>query len=125
MSAYGQSGASVLVIVVSALLVAAVGMGIQIPVIGNGRAAFFTLAAMGWVLCQLIFRNPQNSYPHGWLNPFTVTGIVIGVANLLVIAAVLFRAKVPFIATDRAATLLLGALMGAQVVLAALRSALR
>ncbi|MHB8928318.1 MAG: hypothetical protein ACYC9Q_11835 [Bacillota bacterium] len=121
---FGQSGTSVILEILAAALVAAVGFGVKIPVIGNGRAAFFTLAAMGWVMCQLTFRVPPETYAHGWLNPFTVAGIVVGVVILLLVGAVFFHVRVPLITTERAATLLLGALMAVQVVLGLLRRSL-
>lgn len=120
----GQSATWVFPAVVSLALVAAVALGIKIPVLGNGRAAFFALAFFGAQLCGVAFRVPTGTYTHGWLNPVTVAGIVIGVANLLLIGSVLFRVKVPMIPTVQAATLVLGTLMGVKVVLAMLRSAL-
>lgn len=120
----GQSATWVFPAFAAAALVAAVALGIRIPVIGNGPAAFFVLAFLGAQLCGLAFRVPTGSYSHGWLNPFTVAGIVIGIANLALVGSVIFRYKVPFIPSDQAATLALGASMAVKAVLAMLRSAM-
>ncbi len=118
----GQSATWVFPALVSVAVVAAVALGIKIPVLGNGRAAFFTLAFFGAQLCGLAFRVPPGTYSHGWLNPFTVAGALIGLINLLLIASVLFRFRLPLITTVQTATLTLGALLAVKVVLAALRS---
>ncbi|HEY3316250.1 MAG TPA: hypothetical protein VGL40_13360 [Bacillota bacterium] len=120
----GQSATWIFPAIVSAAVVAAVALGIKIPLIGNGRAAFFVLAFFGAQLCGQAFRVSPGAYTRGWLNPFTVAGIVIGAANLLLIGSVLFRVKLPLLATEREATLLLGASMAVKVVLTMLRSAL-
>lgn len=119
-----QSGTSVILYILSTALVAAVGLGVKIPVIGNGRAAFYTLAVMGWIMCQLVFRVPPETYARGWLNPFTLAGIAVGVVILLLVGAVFFHVRMPLLATDRAATLALGAMMAVQVVLGLLRHSL-
>ncbi len=120
----GQSVTWVFPAVISAAVVAAVALGAKIPVIGNGRAAFFVLAFFGSQLCGMTFRVPPSHWTHGWLNPFTVAGIVIGLGNLLLVASVLFRFKLPLISSVQAATLALGASMAVKVILATLRSAI-
>jgi hypothetical protein len=116
------SGLSVITVIMgifSAALVAAIGLGVSIPVIGGGRAAFFALALMGAIMCK------RGVVPWlGFSDPFTWAGTALGVVNLLLVAVVLFRVRVPLVTTDRAATLALGGSMAAKVVLALLRSAL-
>lgn len=115
----GLNGTVVVLGALSAALVAAVAMGANVPVIGNGRAAFFTLAVMGAILCGQAFTG-------GFLprNPITWVGAAIGVLNLLLIFAVLFHIRLPLITTERAATLTLGASMALKLVLALVRAAL-
>lgn len=115
----GLSGTTVVLGILSAVLVAAVGFGANIPVIGNGRAAFFTLAVMGMMLCGQAFTD--GFLPH---SPVTWVGVVIGMFNLLLVGAVLFHFRLPLITTERAATLALGAAMAVKVGLALLRAAL-
>lgn len=114
----------VLPAIVSVAVVAAVALGAKIPVIGNGRAAFFVLAFFGSQLCGMAFRVPPSHWTHGWLNPFTVAGVVIGAGNLLLVASVLFGFRLPLIPSVQAATLTLGASMAVKVLLAMLRSAI-
>lgn len=120
----GTSATWVFPALVSAAVVATVALGIKIPLLSNGRAAFFTLAIFGSQLCGLAFRVPPGTYAHGWLNPFTVAGIVLGAFNLVLVGSVLFHYRLPFVSTVQAATLTLGTVMGIKVVLAMLRSAL-
>jgi hypothetical protein len=109
-----------LVGVLAAALVAAVGFGVNVPVVGNGRGAFFALAIMGAFMCK------RGVVPwRGFSDPFTVAGTIIGVFNLLLVASVIFRFRLPLIADVRAATLSLGASMAVKVVLALIRGALR
>lgn len=115
----GLSGTTVILGILSVALVAAVGFGFSIPVIGNGRAAFFLLAVMGMRLCGQALKD--GFLPH---NPVTWVGVIIGTFNLLLVGAVLFHVRVPLITTEREATLALGASMALKVGLALLRAAL-
>jgi len=115
----GLTVITVMLGILSVALVAAVGFGVNIPVIGGGRAAFFTLAAMGAIMCK------RGVVPWlGFSDPFTWAGTVIGVVNLLLVGAVLLHVRLPLITTERAATLALGASMAVKVMLALLRAAL-
>lgn len=120
----GSSVTWVLPAIISVAVVGAVALGAKLPLIGNGRAAFFVLVFFGSQLCGLAFRVPPSHWSHGWLNPFTVAGAVIGLGNMLLVASVLFRFKLPLISSVQAATLALGASMLVKVILAALRSAI-
>lgn len=116
------SGSNVAVIVwsiIGAAIVIAVMTGVKIPVIGNGKGAFFALALVGMQLCGKAFTI--GFLPH---NPITWVGVALGVFNLLLVAAVIFRLHLPLITTERAATLALGLSMAAKVVLAMVRAAL-
>lgn len=116
----GLSAMTFLVGILAAALVAAVGLGANVPVVGNGRGAFFALAIMGAIMCK------RGVVPWlGFSDPFTVAGTIIGVINLLLIGSVLFHLRLPLITNVRAATLTLGALMAVKVVLALIRGGLR
>ena len=109
-----------LVVVLAAALVAAVGFGVKVPVVGNDRGAFLALAIMGAIMCK------RGVVPwRGFSDPFTVAGTIIGVFNLLLIGSVVFHIRLPLITNVRAATLALGALMAVKVVLALIRAGLR
>lgn len=116
----GLNGTSVILGILAVALVAAVGFGFNIPVLGSGRAAFFTLAVLGMAMCS---RGTQFEN-YGWLNPFTMAGAVMGTALLLLIGAVAFHIRLPLITSDRAATLVLGSGMAVKVLLALVRAAL-
>jgi hypothetical protein len=115
----GLNGGYLVLAILAAALVTAVGFRLNIPLLGGGRAAFFTLAVMGAILCK-----PGVTPWRGFSDPFTWAGTMIGVLNLLLIGAVLLHVRVPLIATERAATLALGGLMAVKAVLALLRGAL-
>lgn len=109
-----------LVGVLAAALLVAVGLGVNVPVVGNGRGAFIALAVMAAIMCK------RGVTPwRGFSDPFTIAGTILGIFNLLLIAAVLFRIRLPLITSDRAATLLLGASMAVKVVMALVRASLR
>jgi len=90
---------------------------VSIPALESGRAVFFALTLIGLTMCALGMRIPA----YGWLNPFTVTGVVLGVLLLALTGVVLLGVEIPFITTYRAAINALAALMAVKVVLALAR----
>lgn len=105
--------------ILSAGLVAAVAAGVNIPVLGNGRAAYFTLLVLGFAMCA----RAMKLETYGWTNPFNIAGIVLGSLALLLTVAVLFRIPLPQITTDKAAIIALAAIMAIKVVVALVRGA--
>ncbi|MGE5529679.1 MAG: hypothetical protein ACM3X6_11145 [Patescibacteria group bacterium] len=118
-AASGLNGTVVFWSILAAVIVIAVASGAGVPVIGGGRGAFFALAVIGAILCGQAFT--RGFLPH---NPITWVGAFLGVFNLFLVAAVLFRIQLPAIPTVRTATFVLGASMAAKVVLAVIRVAL-
>ena len=66
-----------------------------IPFISGDREAFFALAIIGFTMCSLGMYASGELY--GWLDPFRILAIVIGVFNLLLVGSVFFQIELPFI----------------------------
>jgi hypothetical protein len=110
--------------IVAALMVAASMANIRLPLLASDRAAFIGLVAVGMAMCALGGIGRAQS-TLGWSNPVTIVGIVIGALALGLVATVLagradFLAPVASLvggtttwqsSTDRAATLVLAALI--------------
>lgn len=92
--------------------------GIKLPILANERAAFYALAAAGFLACSL--GMAKISMEQGWTNPITLAGMVLGALAVMLVAAVSFNFSIPFIANDRAALLVLTAIIGIKVALALL-----
>lgn len=90
---------------------------VSIPALESGRAVFFALTLIGLTMCALGMRIPA----FGWLNPFNVAGVVLGVLLLALTGVVLLGVEIPFITTYRAAINALAALMAVKIVLALAR----
>jgi hypothetical protein len=105
----------------SAALAAAVGFGVQVPLIGNGRAAYAVLLVMGMALCSRGIK--PDVYGWSWTNPFTIIGIVAGALALVLSVLYLVGLKVPLITSDKIAILALAGIMALKVVVAVVRGA--
>ena len=66
-----------------------------IPFISGDREAFFALAIIGFTMCSIGMYASGELY--GWLDPFRILAIVIGVFNLLLVGSIFFQIELPFI----------------------------
>jgi len=80
-----------------------------IPFISGDREAFFTLAIIGFAMCSLGMYASGELY--GWLDPFRILAIVIGVFNLVLVGSVFFQIELPFISDIETAFLVLAFLI--------------
>ena len=80
-----------------------------IPFISGDREAFFALAIIGFTMCSLGMYASGELY--GWLNPFRILVIVIGVFNLVLVGSVFFQIELPFITDIETAFLVLAFLI--------------
>ena len=80
-----------------------------IPFISGDREAFFALAIIGFTMCSLGMYASGELY--GWLDPFRILAIVIGVFNLLLVGSVFFQIELPFITDIETAFLVLAFLI--------------
>jgi hypothetical protein len=101
----------------SAGVVAGTLTGIRLPFIHSDRSALFTLVILGMSMCAL----GMQTVTYGWTNPFNLVGTVLGALALMMAAAVLLGARVPYIGSDRTAIIGLAAVMAVKVVLAMMR----
>jgi hypothetical protein len=91
--------------------------GAQLPVVSGVRGAFWAVTGIGFVMCAVggigagLARSGQN-----WLDPFMLAGIALGVVALAVVASVAFGLRLPLVADDRAALLVLAGIVAAKVV---------
>ena len=76
-----------------------------IPFISGDREAFFALAIIGFTMCSLGMYASGELY--GWLDPFRILAIVIGVFNLLLVGSIFFQIELPFIPDIETAFLVL------------------
>ena len=76
-----------------------------IPFISGDREAFFALGIIGFTMCSLGMYASGELY--GWLDPFRILAIVIGVFNLLLVGSVLFQIELHFISDIETAFLVL------------------
>ena len=113
----GTSLILILLGLLAAVVVAGTLTRIRLPLIGSDRTAFYALAVIGLIMCPLGMQFQR----YGWLHPASIAGIVLGSLGLLVLAAVIFRLRLPLLADDRAATLALAGIMAAKIAVAALR----
>jgi hypothetical protein len=101
----------------------AVLAGTRLPLITSGRAAFFGLAAIGFAMCTAGMAKVTSGL--GWTHPISLVGMVLGVGALALVGVVTFGIRLPFIASDRAALILLAALIVVKWVLALVAAGLR
>jgi hypothetical protein len=104
--------------VIEAVIATASLARIELPLIGSGRAALVVFFVIGMAMCGMGMGIAQ----YGWLNPFNLVGIVIGVLILAIGAMAVFGVRLSFMIDDRAAILAIAALMVVKVVLAGVRA---
>ena len=80
-----------------------------IPFISGDREAFFALGIIGFTMCSLGMYASGELY--GWLDPFRILAIVIGVFNLLLVGSIFFQIELPFIPDIETAFLVLAFLI--------------
>ena len=80
-----------------------------IPFISGDREAFFALAIIGFTMCSIGMYASGELY--GWLDPFRILAIVIGVFNLLLVGSIFFQIELPFISDIETAFLVLAFLI--------------
>lgn len=101
--------------IVAVLLVLAVLTGRRIPLLSSDRAVFIALLVVGMAMCAL---GPlRNIQPDAWLRPMNVVAMVLGGLALLLGLVVLTGIRVPWIASDRSALVLLAIVILSKVLL--------
>ncbi|MFC1487695.1 hypothetical protein ACFLRN_08430 [Thermoproteota archaeon] len=80
-----------------------------IPFISGDREAFFALGIIGFTMCSIGMYASGELY--GWLDPFRILAIVIGVFNLLLVGSIFFQIELPFITDIETAFLVLAFLI--------------
>ena len=107
----------ILLVLMSAGVVAGTLTGIRLPFIHSDRSALFTLVILGMSMCAL----GMQTVTYGWTNPFNLAGTILGALLLALAAAVLLGARVPYIGSDRSAIIVLTAVMAVKIMLAVMR----
>ena len=87
-----------------------------IPFISGDREAFFALAIIGFAMCA--FGMYASGELYGWLDPFRIVAIVLGVLNLVLVGAIFFQIQLPFISDVQTAFLVLAVLILIKFVIA-------
>lgn len=91
------------------ILVLAQLNGSSIPFISGDVEAFYALAIIGFAMCS--FGMYASGELYGWLDPFRILAIMIGVFNLVLVGSVFFQIELPFISNIETAFLLLAFLI--------------
>ncbi len=104
----------------STVTVAAALFGIRLPFLPSDRATLIALLVLGMAMCALGMQTTQ----YGWLNSFTIGGIVLGTITLAVAGAALTGIRLPYITGDRAAIIAIALIMGLKVLVAVVRGTL-
>ncbi|RPI24576.1 MAG: hypothetical protein EHM70_21125 [Chloroflexota bacterium] len=85
------------------------------PLLKNERLWFGVLFFTGFSFCT---RGIGQAPVYGWTHPISLLGILLGMAALLLGVSVLFRLRVGWIKSDRAAIWALLGIMAVKVFLA-------
>jgi len=81
----------------------------SIPFISGDIEAFYALAVIGFAMCS--FGMYASGELYGWLDPFRILAIVIGVFNVVLVGSVFFQIELPFISNIETAFLVLAFLI--------------
>ena len=103
--------------IVEAVILVASLARFELPLVGSDRAALVMFVVIGMAMCGMGMGITQ----YGWLNPFNLVGIVIGVVILAIGALAIFGVRLPYIVDDRSALLAIAALMFTKIILAGVR----
>ncbi len=90
---------------------------VSMPIIGNNRITLIVFLVLGMAMCTMGMQITE----YGWTNLFNIVGIVIGVAILVIGIAASFGVQLPFVADERAAILVIAALMIFKLVVGGVR----
>jgi hypothetical protein len=116
-----SAGASLIPLVALGIVEAAIVIAslarIPLPLVVDVRSALVVFVVVGMAMCGIGMGIAQ----YGWLNPFNLAGILIGVAILAIGALTILGAHLPFVADECAAILVIAALMVVKIVLAGVR----
>ncbi|HYF77221.1 MAG TPA: hypothetical protein VD973_08825 [Symbiobacteriaceae bacterium] len=102
---------------ISAGVVVGTLTGTRLPLIHSDRSALIVLVILGMSMCAL----GMQTVTYGWTNPFNLVGTILGAIALVLSAAVLLGARVPYIGSDRSAIIVLAAVMAVKIMLAVMR----
>jgi hypothetical protein len=103
--------APALLAVLAGLVVAAVALRVELPVLSNAKAAFVTLAAIGVGICFTGGMGYTYNRRAGWWHPLNLLGYLLGLLALGLIVLVFLGIPAPLAANDRQAILTLAAII--------------
>jgi hypothetical protein len=89
--------------------------GIKFPLLSNPKVALAILIVLGISICSQggIGRIAATG---NWAHPQAILGYILGAAILLVAVSVFFNFKLPFIASQQQAFLIIATLLGVKVI---------
>lgn len=121
LSRYLDVMSTIIVGIPAALLVATMLTDGAPPFNMSERAAFFTLAGLGLLMCTLAFplRSPLQGWR--WTNPLTVASMILGAVALGLVILVLFGNWLPSAVSESQAFFALAAVILAKVTLGHVR----
>lgn len=109
---HAQAILSLVLGAVGILFVVAVWSGRSVPFISSAKGALIALAALGFAMCAIDgLSSKVGKQGFSWTSPFTLTGIVIGLAIVYVLIGGLTGLSLPFVASTQSAFVLLAGLI--------------
>ncbi len=99
-----------------------VATGRALPLVGNGKAAFWTLAIVGFAVCTPGIGSAIQS--GGFTGPLFVVGALLGVLAVVLAVAAATGIRPAFLATDAQLIAALASIIGVKVVVATTHAAL-
>jgi hypothetical protein len=115
-------GMIVLGLLIVGVLIAAFS-GRKIPLLSNIRFDLVVLIVLGMAMCASGGIGRVAAL-NAWGHPLAIVGYVLGAAILLVAGAVFFNVRLPLIANDQQALLLVAGPIGAKVINSVIHSLL-
>jgi hypothetical protein len=94
--------------------VGSVVAGVDLPLVGDDRAALYALAALGFAMCA---SGPLGNIAARvrWLSWAGILGVLLGVVALGIVGAVVAGFDLPLLAGDRAAFMALAGVIAAKL----------
>ncbi len=115
-------GVIVMGLLIIGVLIAAFS-GKKVPLLSNLRFDLIVLIVLGMAMCTSGGIGRVAAL-NAWGHPLAIVGYVLGAAILLAAGAVFLNVKLPFIANDQQALLLVAGLLGAKVINSVIHSLL-
>ena len=104
--------------IVVALIVLLTLTGRKVPFMPGDRAAFISIAILGFLMCTNGLKWASSRPDFSWLSPFTIAAVLLGSLAILLAILVFVGSSLPMISGDRGALIAMTILIISKRVLA-------